>query len=378
MKVLITGGLGFIGRALTQELCARDDISHVVLLDSLSPQIHGDAPDYSDILDHPKVSFTKGSVCDAAAVETVLNGVDIVYHLACETGTGQSMYEIQRYFDTNVLGTACLLETMVKHADLRPKRLVLSSSRSVYGEGAYVVAGQGADSARVYPTARAEADMKNGVFEFTNADGQPLAPVPTSADDIVTPNSLYAVSKLTQEQMCQVACTSIGVEFVTLRFQNVFGPGQSLGNPYTGIISIFINLLRQEKPINIFEDGAESRDFIFIDDIVSACVAAGVVDAADGQIVDIGTGVPVSVSALVDVLEAHFEQQGRAFISGDFRKGDIRHCFADTAKMKDVLGVTAKTDLADGLAQTIRWALEMAIEEDKSQSAMNEMKKFLG
>lgn len=378
MKVLITGGLGFIGRALTQKLCERDDISEIVLLDSLSRQIHGDAPDYGDILNHAKVSFTKGSVCNAAAVEAVLDGVDIVYHLACETGTGQSMYEIQRYFDTNVLGTACLLETMVKNADLRPKRLVLSSSRSVYGEGAYVDAGKGADSARVYPTARAEADMKNGAFEFANADGQPLVPVATSADDIVTPNSLYAVSKLTQEQMCQVACASIGVEFVTLRFQNVFGPGQSLGNPYTGIISIFINLLRQERPINIFEDGAESRDFIFIDDIVNACVAAGVVDVADGHIIDIGTGVPVSVSALVDVLEAHFDQQGRAFISGDFRKGDIRHCFADTAKMQDVLGVTAKTDLADGLAQTIRWALEMAIEEDKSQSAMNEMKKFLG
>ena len=380
MKVLITGGLGFIGRGLAQNLAARDDVMGVTLLDTLSPQVHGESPDYRYITDNPKVNFIKGSVCDPDAVTQALEGVDLVYHLACETGTGQSMYEIQRYFDTNVLGTACLLETMVKNPDLRPDRVVLSSSRSVYGEGAYVRKGEENDptAQRFYPTARDEDDMKNGQFEFTDDEQHQLVPVPTSAADPVTPNSLYAVSKLTQEQMCQVACKSIGVKFVTLRFQNVFGPGQSLGNPYTGIISIFINLLRQNKAINIFEDGEESRDFIFVDDIVRACVSAGTIEIEDDQVIDVGSGKPVSVTALVEILEKHFDQVGSAYISGDFRKGDIRHCYADTANLEKHLGLQCETDLAEGLAKTINWALGVGVEEDKSQSAMDEMKKFLG
>src|SRR3546814_929648 len=181
------------------------------------------------------------------------------------------MYEIQRYYDTNVMGTAILLEEMVKEPKLRPEMLVLSSSRSVYGEGAYIAASdEGSEGAsRHYPASRSATDMQQGVFEFSK-DGAPLTPVPTKETDKIDPGSIYAASKYAQEQMCQIACATVGISFIAHRLQNVYGPGQSLRTPYTGILSIFTNTLKQGGDIDIFEDGEESRAFVYIDDVAKA------------------------------------------------------------------------------------------------------------
>lgn len=377
MRILITGGLGFIGRALARRLL--DENAHeLVLLDTLSPQVHGDNPDYPDLFSHPNVRVLKGSVCDRALVRDALFGVSAIYHLAAETGTGQSMYEIQRYYDTNVMGTAILLEEMVKEPKLRPEVLVLSSSRSVYGEGAYVTASdKGSDGAgRHFPASRSATDMHQGIFEFSN-DGEPLIPVPTKETDKIDPGSIYAASKYAQEQMCQIACATVGISFIALRLQNVYGPGQSLRNPYTGILSIFTNTLKQGGHIDIFEDGEESRDFVYIDDVTKAFRLALDVPAAPDNIINVGTGKRHTVSEIVDLLQRKMGIGGRSRISGRFRPGDIRHCFADVSRMHRILGFRAETPLVDGLSATVDWALDQPAELDRSDAANRELEALL-
>jgi dTDP-L-rhamnose 4-epimerase len=376
MKILITGGLGFIGRALTKRLLAEGH--EVVLLDTLSRQVHGDAPNHSDILGQPGVRFLHGSVCDREMTRDALAGVDAVYHFAAETGTGQSMYEIQRYYDTNVMGTAVLLEEMVRSDELRPAALILSSSRSVYGEGAYVRAGDEglADAPRFHPSGRSTADLRAGVFEFSE-NGVPLVPVPTREDDRIDPRSIYAASKLAQEHMCQIACDAIGIRFVALRLQNVYGPGQSLRNPYTGILSIFANTLKQNGIIDIFEDGEESRDFVYIDDVAQAFCLALDLPHAPEMIINIGTGQRHSVAHIVELLQQKMGLSDRSSISGRFRPGDIRHCFADVGRMHRILGFVAPTSLRDGLSATVDWAITQPSEPDRSEDANRELEILL-
>lgn len=377
MRILITGGLGFIGRALARRLL--DENAHeLVLLDTLSTQVHGEDPDYSEILSHPKVRFVRGSVCDRSLVREALTGVSAVYHFAAETGTGQSMYEIGRYYDTNVMGTAVLLEEMVKSEELRPDTLVLSSSRSVYGEGSYILSGDSghADAPRRYPASRSTTDMQRGIFEFSEGD-EPLVPVPTKETDQVDPRSIYAASKYAQEQMCQIACETIGIRFVALRLQNVYGPGQSLRNPYTGILSIFANTLKQGGDIDIFEDGEESRDFVYIDDVTKAFRLALDLRATEDNIINVGTGDRHTVSEIVDLLQRKMGVAGRSRISGRFRPGDVRHCFADVSRMHRVLGYKATTSLPDGLSATVDWAITQPAEPDRSEAANRELETLL-
>lgn len=377
MRILITGGLGFIGRALAKRLL--DENAHqLVLLDTLSPQVHGENPSYPDLLSHPNVRFLKGSVCDRSLVRDALAGVSAVYHLAAETGTGQSMYEIQRYYDTNVMGTAILLEEVVKEPSLRPKALVLSSSRSVYGEGAYALSeDDGFEvTSRIYPSGRSATDMQQGIFEFLR-DGRPLTPIPTKETDKIDPNSIYAASKYAQEQMCQIACSTVGISFTALRLQNVYGPGQSLRNPYTGILSIFTNTLKQGGSIDIFEDGEESRDFVYIDDVTRAFRLALDVPASPDNIINVGTGNRHTVSEIVGLLERKIGVSGRSYISGRFRPGDIRHCFADVSRMNRILGFKAETPLIDGLSATVDWALNQPAELDRSDAANRELEALV-
>ncbi len=367
MKFLITGGLGFIGRALTKRLLAEGG-HELVLIDTLSPQVHGDNPDHSDILSQAGVHFIKGSVCDRALMREALAGVNAVYHFAAETGTGQSMYEIQRYYDTNVMGTAVLLEEMVKSA-VRPDALILSSSRSVYGEGAYARTDD--TTTRYYPAGRSVAELQRGVFDFSD-DGCVLIPVPTREDDKIDPRSIYAASKMAQEQMCQIACEAIDMRFIALRLQNVYGPGQSLRNPYTGILSIFTNTLKQGGSIDIFEDGLESRDFIYVEDVAKAFRLALALPNTPNNIINVGTGERHTIKHIVDLLQKKMGVTDRFNISGRFRPGDIRHCFADVSRMHDVLGLRELTNLRDGLSKTVDWAVTQPDEPDRSAAANRE------
>jgi dTDP-L-rhamnose 4-epimerase len=378
MKILITGGLGFIGKQLSLRLLAEGG-HQLVIIDILSGQVHGKSPKLPDLIKEPDVQFVQADICTPGVLHDVMQGVDAIYHLAAETGTGQSMYEIQKYYQTNVMGTATLLEELVKHPDRRPKTLVLSSSRSVYGEGAYVRdrdAGR-FDAERFFPRRRLVEDMRAGRFEFSQ-DGALLVPVATREGDPTQATSLYAASKLAQEHMCRIACESVGVTFVNLRFQNVYGPGQSLRNPYTGIISIFINALRQGNNIDIFEDGEESRDFVYVEDIVTALRKSLEARLDGNDTINVGFGQRISVKQLVALLETKIGVSGLSRISGRFRPGDIRHCFADIARMQQVLGCTPQVNIQTGLSNVVDWALSQPLEADLSVKASQELKSIFG
>jgi dTDP-L-rhamnose 4-epimerase len=378
MRILITGGLGFIGRTLTRQLLAEGN-HELVLVDNLTEQVHGQNPDYSEITNMANVRHIREDICKPGVLADALQGVEVVYHLAAETGTGQSMYDIERYYRTNVQGTAILLEEIVKSPAGRPRVLLLASSRSIYGEGAYVEANQASNplAQRHYPCARDKSDMAAGRFDFERA-GQPLLAVATKESDPANPLSLYAASKLAQEHMCQIACQASGVRCVALRLQNIYGPGQSLRNPYTGIISIFTNILRQGGTIDIFEDGKESRDFVYVDDVARAFRAAATLAPDAPSVFNVGYGVATSVSQLVALLEEKLKTSGKSKISGRFRPGDIRHNWADITRMRDTFGFVPEVPLRQGLSETIDWALTQPIEEDRSEKASRELSVLQG
>jgi len=357
--VLITGGAGFIGSALAAALRARGD--SVRVLDNFSEQIHHDAR-------RDDVETIVGSVLDAEALERALAGVDVVVHLAAETGTGQSMYEVARYADVNVGGTARLLEAVARQST-RPRKLVVASSRAVYGEGKYL----NKEGRAVFPPIRAVDDLEQGRFDPLDS-GRPLQAVATDEDSALHPVSVYGVTKLAQEQLVLAVGQSIGVSATALRYQNVYGPGQSLRNPYTGILSIFSTLIRQGRPINIFEDGLESRDFVYIDDVVDATIRALRSDAANGVAVNVGSGVATSVLDVVRGLEGAMGATAQITVTGDFRLGDIRHNFADLTRAREMLGFTPATSLGDGLQRFTRWALDQDQPDSNYEGSLAELR----
>lgn len=369
-SVLITGGAGFIGSRLARRF--HRDGYHVTVLDALIEQVHGVHPDTTSPLlaDTREVATVRhGSVTSPEELRHALDGAQVVVHLAAETGTGQSMYEIDRYVNTNVGGTAKMLDLLANHGHT-VERIVIASSRSIYGEGAY----EAEDGTIVYPGHRADADMARGDFEVKDPDtGRPLRVVPTAEDAKLHPSSVYGITKQMQESLVMTVAPTIGIEPVALRYQNVYGPGQSLKNPYTGILSIFSTLIRQGKPINIFEDGLESRDFVYIDDVVEATFLAATRHEAAGGTFNVGSGVATTVSGVVEALFAAFETRVPTAITGNYRLGDIRHNVADTAKLRERLGFRAGTLFADGVREFVRWVLSEPIEDDTYERSLAEM-----
>lgn len=372
MKVLVTGGAGFIGSKIALKLIAKG--YNVVVLDSLSEQIHGKTPYEKSPLFLSikyKVQFIHGDVNNKCDWEKALLDVDYVIHLAAETGTGQSMYEIKKYVDTNIGGTALLLDilTNTKH---HVKRVVVAESRAIYGEGKYhcPICGD------VYPLERKEEDMAKGDFECKcPMCGGEVELVATTEDSVIHPSSVYGITKQVQGQLVHLVCKSIGVESVSLRYQNVYGPGQSLTNPYTGILSIFSTRIKNGHGLNIFEDGKETRDFVYIDDVVEATILGMEVPEANGHVFNIGTGVATDVLTVANTLCEKYGVKVPITVSGNYRLGDIRHNFADITAACQILGFEPKWSFYDGIKHFTDWVNLQQIREDNYEVSIEEMKK---
>ena len=372
MRVLITGGAGFIGSHISLKLI--DKGYEVTVLDNLLEQIHGADPDhnsplYCSIKD--KVRFIKGDVCNKALLVQALEDTDYVIHLAAETGTGQSMYEIKRYIDVNIGGTALLLDILTnsKH---HVKRVVVAESRAIYGEGKYHC-GKCGD---VYPTERKDEDMAKGDFEcHCPKCGGKVTLVATTEDSAIHPSSVYGIGKQVQGQLVHMICKSIGIESVSFRYQNVYGPGQSLTNPYTGILSIFSTRIKNHKEINIFEDGKESRDFVYIDDVVDATIAGMEVLGANGHVFNIGTGVSTDVLTVAQTLSKHYEIEVPLKVTGNYRLGDIRHNYADISLAQQILGFKPKWTFDAGIKQFTEWVNQQELQTDNYEASLEEMKQ---
>lgn len=371
MNVLITGGAGFIGSWLVEALLA--DGHGIRVVDNLSPQIHGamPRPDVSWLQgDSHGVDFIRADVRDSAAMDTALSGIDVVVHLAAETGTGQSMYRIAHYYDVNQQATAALLEAIAtRHRQVR--KVILASSRSVYGEGAYELDGQ-----TFIPGPREADRLKQGLFEPVGPDGQTLRLVATPETAPPYPASIYAATKLANETLGRVFSEAYGTRVVALRFQNVYGERQSLRNPYTGILSIFSNRMRQGLPINIFEDGLESRDFVHVSDVTRAISLAMQADLPAFSLINVGAGVPSAVLEVAELLRSELASTSALEVTGDFRTGDIRHCYADLTQAGKLLGFTPSVDLKQGLARFCRWVQTQAVIQDRSEQAMAELTRL--
>ena len=368
-SVLITGGAGFIGSRLAHRF-ARDG-HRVTILDTLSPQVHGADPTRDSpmlALASEVATVVQGSVTDVDALRRVLEGQEVVVHLAAETGTGQSMYEIDRYVEANIGGTSKMLDLLTNESH-SVRRVVVASSRSIYGEGTY----RAADGSLVHPPHRADAAMAAGDFDVHLEGHDPLELVPTDENARLHPSSVYGISKQVQEQLITTVCPTIGVEAVALRYQNVYGPGQSLKNPYTGILSIFSTLIRQGREINVFEDGLESRDFVYIDDVVEATYLAATHAAAPGAVLNVGSGVATTVLEVVDALQSAFGSDVPVRISGNYRLGDIRHNVADTRRLVETLGFQPQVDFRTGVARFVEWVKGEPVEDSGYERSLEEM-----
>jgi dTDP-L-rhamnose 4-epimerase len=359
--VLITGGAGFIGKAVTAELLARG--KHVRLLDSLIEQVHGRGGQPAISSD---VEFLQADVRDGEAVEQALRGADSVVHLAAEVGVGQSMYEVERYTSTNDVGTAVLFERLIDHP---VRRVVTASSMSIYGEGLY----RTSDGALVEDAARKPLRDGQTNWDPLDDEGRPLIPVATPEWKRPNLQSIYALNKYVQERTTHIMGAPYGIESVCLRLFNVYGPGQALSNPYTGVLAIFASrLLNGQRPL-VFEDGEQRRDFVHVNDVARAFADALDLPEAAGGTFNIGSGQDRSVREVAEELAAALGRNDcQPEIVGKARTGDIRHCFCDTRLAQATLGFEAREDFAEGLAELAEWVLSQKA-EDQVERARSEL-----
>jgi dTDP-L-rhamnose 4-epimerase len=362
MKTLVTGGAGFIGTHLVRQLVADGD--EVVVLDSLEPQVHnGVAPDLPE-----GVKLIVGNVGNAELADEALRGVDRVVHLAAAVGVGQSMYEIARYTELNTMATARFLERLVAARPM-PARMVVASSMSIYGEGEYVCAEHGP----VAPGPRPEEQLLARQWELVCPQcGSRLAPQGTTEEKALIPTSIYAINKRDHEEMSLVTGAAYGIPTVALRFFNVYGPGQALSNPYTGVAAIFASRLLNGNAPTIFEDGLQSRDFTHVSDIVAGIKAALVSETAPGHAVNLGTGRSTTVAQVAEVISAGLGLEIEADRNEQYRAGDIRHCFADTERAERLLGFQAQVTFEDGMAELTKWLVDQEA-DDRVDDATKEL-----
>lgn len=349
----------------------------VRVLDNLAPQIHGVIPRGLGVeaMSLAGVELIRGSVEDLSTVAAALRNIDCVVHLAAETGTGQSMYEIARYNRVNSLGTANLLEVLANDSSRTVQRVVLGSSRSVYGEGAYICPKCDGGGTRVFPAGRSIDRLRSGLWSpVCPSCGTEVRPCATHEEDPARPNSIYAATKLAQEDLVRVGCASLGLEYCIFRFQNVYGEGQSLMNPYTGILSIFSTRIRRGLELGIFEDGMESRDFVHVDDVVAAIAASVLADRAPNLTINVGTGVGTGVLELAQALVAAFGGCSAIRVTGEFRAGDIRHNIADIGRLQRELEIKPLINLEEGLRRFAAWVNSEPLPEDMLERANSELR----
>jgi dTDP-L-rhamnose 4-epimerase len=348
MRVLITGGAGFIGSHLADRLLG--DGHSVRVLDDLDPQVHagGDWPAYLA----GEVERVRGDVRDHDACARALDGVEAVVHFAAAVGVGQSMYEIERYVSINSIGCAVLLEEVLKRRDEIGKLLV-ASSMSIYGEGQYDNPATGETG--LAPGLRPERQLARREWELLAADGTRLVPRPTAETKPLRPTSVYAISKRDHEELCLAVGAAYGIPTVALRFFNVYGARQALSNPYTGVAAIFASRLLNDRPPLVFEDGLQTRDFVDVRDIVRGCTLALASAGADGQAVNLGTGVPTSVLDVARVLARGLGKDVEPELPGRYRAGDVRHCYADPSRARELLGFEPEIAFEDGMRELLEW-----------------------
>ncbi len=341
--ILITGGAGFIGCAISKQL--RETALPIVAFDNLHPQVH---PARSRPLDLPdEVTLFPGDVCSHDDWETFFAEYrpTVVIHLAAETGTGQSLVESVRHAEVNVVGTAQMLDALLRHA-VKPTKIILSSSRAVYGEGAW----RKTDGSVFYPGQRDSAMLSRSEWDYPDSVSMPFLASETEA----RPASIYGATKLTQEHMIASWCDSFCVEYAILRLQNVYGPGQSLSNPYTGIVPLFSRIAKKGDSIPLYEDGAMLRDFVFIDDVATAICSAVNTDAVNKKTLDIGSGRSISISDLARIVARHYGAPD-PHVCGLFRNGDVRHAACEVGTSIEVLDWVPTVMPEEGVSRLCDW-----------------------
>lgn len=362
--ILITGGAGFVGSYLTDALIAKG--FPVRIFDNLETQVHhGKTPSYL----HPKAQFVKGDVRDYKRFKEALHGIDVVYHLAARVGVGQSNYEIKDYVDTNISGMANLLHAIV-NKEAHIQKIIMTASMTSYGEGLYRCPHCGT----VKPALRDETDIRESWEPRCPQCESKLSPIPTSEETLRANNGVYSLTKNVQEDLLLLIGKLYRIPVVSLRCFNIYGPRQSLSNPYTGVAAIFISRLKNNRQPVVYEDGQQTRDFVSVHDVVTALIAAMSTVKADYQAINIGSGNPIPIKDLGELLANLLKKDIKPKVSGAFRKNDIRHCFADRTKAKQLLGWEPTVSLSTGLKELVAWSRE-EVSQDLFTKATRESKQ---
>lgn len=368
-RILISGGAGFIGSNLTIKLVKKGYV--VTILDNLSEQIHGKKVESVLYKSVKSISnFIKGDVRNKADWKKAINNQDVIIHLAAETGTGQSMYEKEKYTEVNIEGTKNLID-ILKQTNHQIQKVIVASSRAIYGEGKYSCNQHGVS----FPDERKETDLLAGRFNpICRQCDRELSLLPTDEQARINPLSHYGDTKYQQEELIMKMGDNLKIPTVALRYQNVYGPGQSLSNPYTGILSIFSTRMLNGNNVDIYEDGKESRDFVFINDVVDATLLALENKNANHQSFNVGSGVGTTVKEVAKMLKAKYKSNVDLVVSGKFRIGDIRHNIADLTKSKQLLGFEPNVDFATGISKFVEWVLTQEVQKDKYDESIKELK----
>lgn len=367
-NILILGGAGFIGTKLSKTLVAKG--YQVTILDCFSEQVHGKDYKTSFLYNqiNPNVNLVYGDIHNAELLLELLNKNEVVIHLASETGTAQSMYRLQRYTEVNIGSVAVLMDTLINNKT-NIKKVFLGSSRAVYGEGKY----KDEQGEYIYPNLRSKANLENGKFDLVNeGTGEVLQHIATDEESLINPVSIYGFSKYAQEQLVKITSQTYGIDYCILRYQNVYGPGQSLLNSYTGVLNIFASRAILNKPLEIFEDGKGIRDFIYVDDAVDATILALENEESNNMTFNVGTGVGTSIWDAAINISKSLEKEVVCNVSGNYRYGDIRHSLADIHKIQRVLNFKPKYSFKEGLKEFEKWVMTQDIQAEFSDAIFKE------